>query len=189
MTDTKCTNKDESVLWEKHVPIKVSDGTTFAYLNDEISIPALYSELVHKLYTATPEDNFVLIINNGGGVVETAIMLVDAMKRSAATVNVLVTGFAASAATIIALAADNLEISDHTAFMIHNYSAGMGGKGHELKARQAFMDKSLNVAFKSYYEGFLTEAEMDEVIEGKDFWMDAEEVRTRWDNRLNLRGN
>jgi len=38
--------------------------------------------------------------------------------------------------------------------MIHNYSGGMSGKGHEMKARQKFTDEHLNDAFKYFYKGF-----------------------------------
>lgn len=113
--------------WDKHVPIKQEDGTTFVYITDDIEIPAAYNELVHSLYTATEDDTFVFVINSGGGVVESAVMIIDAINRSAATVNMLVSGFAASAATILALSGDNLEIADHSSWMIHNYSAGMVG--------------------------------------------------------------
>lgn len=45
------------------------------------------------------------------------------------------------------------------------------------------MDESLNKAFAEYYGGFLTEEEIDKVIEGTDLWMGPEEVRERWENR------
>lgn len=169
--------------WDKHVPIKSEDNLHFTYITDDIEIPAAYNELVHKLFNATEDDTFIFVINSGGGVVESAVMLTDAIQRSAATVKMLVTGFAASAATILALSGDELEIADHSAFMIHNYSAGMAGKGNELKARQTFMDQSLNDAFNFYYNNFLTKEEIDRVIEGTDLWMGPDEVRERWAKR------
>ena len=169
--------------WDKHVPIKSEDNTHFTYITDDIEIPAAYNELTHKLYTATEDDTFIFIINSGGGVVESAVMLTDAIKRSAATVKMLVTGFAASAATILALSGDELEIADHSAFMIHNYSTSLHGKGNEVRARQTFMDDSLNKAFKDYYKDFLTEKEIEDVIAGEDLWMGPEEVIERWNSR------
>lgn len=181
--------RKDQLEWGKHAPIKVVDGITYVYFTDDIQSPAIYNEVVHKLLTATSEDMFVFVINSGGGDVESAIMIVDAVRRSEATVKSFVTGFAASAATILALSAEELEIAEHTPFMVHNYSGGLGGKGHELKARQEFMDKALNDAFKDFYTGFLTEEEMEEVIDGKDMWMGPEDVRRRWDNVLASRGN
>lgn len=45
------------------------------------------------------------------------------------------------------------------------------------------MDQSLNEAFSTYYENFLTPEEIERVIEGTDLWMGPDEVRERWANR------
>lgn len=181
--------KKDQLEWNKPVPLKVEGNTTYIYFTDDIQSPAIYNEAVHKLLTAEEGSEVILMINSGGGDVESAIMLVDAVRRSAANVTSFVTGFAASAATILALSADELEVVDHTPFMIHNYSGGLGGKGHELKARQEFMDKALNDAFTEFYSAFLTKEEMEEVIDGKDMWMGPDEVRERWEKVKVSRGN
>ena len=95
-----------------------------------------------------------------------------------------VTGTVASAGTLIAMACSSLAVSPHVSFMIHNYSGGMAGKGHEMKARQKFTDDHLNEAFTSFYSGFLSKDEMEKVIEGTDIWMTTPEVNTRWEQRV-----
>jgi ATP-dependent protease ClpP protease subunit len=70
-------------------------------------------------------------------------------------------------------------VAEHTAFMVHNYSTGAQGKGHELKAQMDFTDKGLNEAFKKIYGGFLTPHEMELVIAGKDYWFNKEETDAR----------
>ena len=57
-----------------------------------------------------------------------------------------------------------------------------------MKAHQEFLDKTLNAAFKDYYGGFLSEKEMESVIDGKDIWLGTEEVKERWENRKQARG-
>ena len=69
--------------------------------------------------------------------------------------------------------------------MIHNYSTGMQGKGHELKAYQKFTDQELNKTFREYYLGFLTEDEMEDVINGRDIWLNTDEAQKRWKNKKN----
>jgi ATP-dependent protease ClpP protease subunit len=173
---------------KNHTEMVQEDKATFVYLTDEIESPRAYNALLHKLYTATKDDTFTFIINSGGGVVESVIMLTDAIIHSAATVKMKVAGFAASASTVLALAGDELEIANHSTFMIHNYSSsGISGKGHELVARQNFMNKSLNDAFNFYYQGFLTPEEIEKVIGGSDLWMGPEEVRERWLNKQALK--
>lgn len=167
--------------WDITVPIVTSGHHTDCYLSTEIDEPHFYNEVCHTLYTALRGDTITLHLNTPGGVIDSAFMVIDAIKRSKAKVTAHLTGSVASAGTIIALACDKLEVAPHTTFMIHNYSGGNFGKGHELKARQEHTDRALNAAFTDFYLGFLTEQEMQEVIEGRDIWMGPDEVKARWD--------
>lgn len=53
-----------------------------------------------------------------------------------------------------------------------------------MKARQTFMDASITSAFNDFYKGFLTEDEIVDVVEGKDLWMNTEEVISRWKSKI-----
>ena len=53
-----------------------------------------------------------------------------------------------------------------------------------MKARKEFIDSSLKAAFESFYQGFLTEKEMKDVIDGKDMWMGKDEVIERWSYKV-----
>ena len=53
-------------------------------------------------------------------------------------------------------------------------------KGHELKDYINFSNKALNKAFIEIYTGFLTPDEMNEIIDGRDYWLNEEEVTARW---------
>lgn len=183
MNIEKLLNKADSV-WDQYVPIISDKNHTTAYLTDNIEEPSCYNELCFKLKTASPAEVFTLIINTYGGMLDSALMLVDAIKNSQARIKAHISGTVASAGTIIALACDELEVADHTAFMIHNYSSSGGhGKGHELKAMQAFVDSNLNNSFNSIYGGFLSPKEIKEVIDGKDLWMGKTEVLSRFANK------
>ena len=178
-------------IWEKYVPILTSKNNTTAYLTDTIEAPSEYNELCHLLKTASPAEVFTLVLNTPGGYIDSAIMIVDAIKASKAKVIAEISGTVASAGTVITLACDEVRIADHTGFMIHNYSASFGSsKGHELKAYQEFTDKTLNEAFRSFYKNFLTEKEMDAVIDGKDLWMNKAEVEARlagtWNKKVHV---
>lgn len=186
MRKNHMTPEAKRTVWEHVVPIVKTDFHTDAYICDGISEPLDYAELYHTLHSAKEHETVTLHINTPGGMIDSAFMIIDAIKASKATVTAYLTGTVASAGTMISLACDKLIVADHTSFMIHNYSAGMMGKGHEMKARQEFTDKSLNEAFKTFYRGFLSEAEMTEVIDGKDMWMGKEEVLTRWNARVAL---
>ena len=90
-----------------------------------------------------------------------------------------VEGVCASAATMIFLCGDSFEVSEHSMFMFHNYSSGVFGKGGEmfdqLKHEREWSAKLL----KEVYKDFLTETEINSILDNKDIWMDGEEVIKR----------
>lgn len=176
--------KEVTRIWDLYVPYVKSTNQLDVYINTNIDEPSCYSEICYILSTLTKEETVNFHINTPGGILDSAFQLVDAIKGCRATTVAKLTGTVASAGTIIALSCDKLIIAEHTSFMIHNYSAGAYGKGNELKARQEHIDKSTNHAFKEFYSGFLTDKEVEEVINGKDIWLTADEVRMRWQCKL-----
>ena len=176
--------KEVTRIWDLYVPYVKSTDQLDVYLNTGIDEPSYYSEICYILSTLTEDETVYFHINTPGGILDSAFQLVDAIKGCRATTIAKLTGTVASAGTIIALSCDKLIVAEHTSFMIHNYSAGAYGKGNELKARQEHIDKSTNHAFKEFYSGFLTDKEVKEVINGKDIWLTADEVRMRWQRKL-----
>jgi len=151
------------------------------YITEDIDNPNTYNEVIHTLRNSDPTQTITLFINTDGGVLDSAISLVGAIRDSYATTVAHLSGTVASAGTIIALACDELIIDDHTKFMVHTYSTGMSGKGNEVKAQQEFMAVAIKDLLSDVYEGFLTADELDALIEGKDFWFNKEEVLFRWE--------
>lgn len=176
-------------VWDQLVPIVQNRMHTDAYLTDGIDEPSYYNELCHILRNASKGETVNLYINTPGGIIDSAFMIVDAIKSSKAKVTAYLAGTVASAGTIISLSCDNLVVADHTAWMSHNYSGAVGGKGHEMKARQEFIDKSLRDAFYSFHAGFFTDEEIESIIEGKDMWLGKDEVLTRWENKKRFNKN
>lgn len=176
--------KEVTRIWDLVVPYVKSTNQLDVYINTSIDEPSCYSEICYILSTLTEDETVYFHINTPGGILDSAFQLVDAIKGCRATTVAKLTGTVASAGTIIALSCDKLIIAEHTSFMIHSYSSDAYGKGSELKARQEHIDKSTNHAFKEFYSGFLTDKEVKEVINGKDIWLTADEVRMRWQCKL-----
>ena len=178
--------REKHTIWDNMLPIVVHDnGDLEAYITESIDEPSVYNELCHRLRLAPASSTVTLHINTPGGIIDSALMIIDAIKASKAKIIGYLTGTVASAGTIIALACDELIVGEHTTFMIHNYSSsGIHGKGHELKAYQNFIDSHLEAAFRSFYRGFLTTKEMTSVIDGQDLWLNQAEVLKRWEAKL-----
>lgn len=172
--------------WESYVPISSFENTHYVYLTNTFDEPNYYNELCHMLYNANDYEEFILVINSPGGILDSVFMIIDAIKNTKANVICKLAGTVASAGTILALSCDELMISSNLTFMVHNYSSGFQGKGHEMKARQNFIDRELNKSFKEFYSGFLSDEEIEDVIDGKDIWLNESEVLDRWNNKKSV---
>lgn len=149
------------------------------YLCGDIESADEYIQWFDTIRHSSETDVIKIYINSYGGDVFTAIQFMRALKETSATVVMSVEGACMSAATMIFLCGDSFEVSEHSAFMIHTYSGGMIGKGHEMHS-QAQYERAWSInLIKEVYEGFLTDAEIQKVIDGADMWMDGDEVVKR----------
>jgi ATP-dependent protease ClpP protease subunit len=82
-----------------------------------------------------------LRINSPGGDVFAAQTICQAIRDTGANVIAHVDGYAASAATVIATAADEVEISDGGFFMIHNAWTWAMGNANDLTATATLLSK------------------------------------------------
>lgn len=103
----------------------------YSWYGDEITPAAFNADL--KGMGAV--DEITVRINSGGGDVFAAVAIYTRLKEHKAKISVKIDGWCASAATIIAMAGDTIEISVGGIFMIHDPAAGVLGyyKADELK--------------------------------------------------------
>ncbi len=149
------------------------------YLSGEIGDPEEYTDWFHIIRTAGEEDLITIHINSGGGDLSTAIQFMRALKESSAIIVTSAEGYCMSAATLIFLCGDNVEISEHSMFMFHNYSGGIMGKGGEMYDSIAHEKRWSESLWRAEYKDFLTEPEIESMLAGKDIWMDGDEVLRR----------
>lgn len=153
----------------------------YGAIEDDINI---YSELLNVLRTGNENDTVIIYINSEGGVLRMALQIANAMLTTQARVITSLDGEASSAATLIFLAGEEYIINPNCSFMIHNYSAGVWGKGHELQAHIDHRRLTVTKIMKDFYCKLLSEDELEDVIKGRDIWMDSDELTTRLENVL-----
>ena len=156
------------------------------YLNGNIEGPDKYVEWNHIIRTASERDVIYFHINCYGGDVMTAVQLMRVMAESQAQIIASVEGACMSAATFIFLIADSFEISEHSMFMFHNYSGFSFGKGNEMREQINHEDKWSKHLLESIYKDFFTEKEIEEIANGRDYWMAPDEVGKRLEKRAEL---
>ena len=178
------TKHESDSIWDNYVPIIKQGNTYGVYLTDSIEGPAEYNQLIYLLGNLDHYHTVNIFINNGGGSVDSAFMIREAILNCQATTVAHLFGAVASAATVIALSCNDLIVSPFLSFMVHNYSHGTGNdSGNRIKNYVDFTDRELKRAFRSIYKGFLTEEEMMDVTErDKEIWLNEVEVAERWIN-------
>lgn len=92
-------------------------------------------------FNAIKAKNIHLRINSPGGVVFDAEAMRTAIRQHSANVIAHVDGWAASAAAGVAIAANEVEISDGAMFMIHNAWGWPSGNSKELREYADLLDK------------------------------------------------
>lgn len=149
------------------------------YISGDIQSPENYTDAFEMIRGCGENDIIRIHINSPGGNLFTAIQFMRVLREAEATIVCSVEGQCMSAATLIFLGADSFEISDHSAFMFHNYSTMMGGKGGELYDSITFDRKWSENMMKTEYEGLLTEEEIRDILNNKDIWLDADDMSSR----------
>lgn len=115
-------------------------------------------------------------INSPGGDVFAALAMYNGLKASGKTVNVVVMGVAASAASLIAMAGDTITMPKNTFMMIHNPWSFAQGNAEELRDTADTLDK-IGGSLKAVYAARtgMDEAELDALL-ATDTWLTADEA-------------
>lgn len=149
------------------------------YLVDEIGEPCDYIELCNVLRSASPNDEVLIRFNSGGGLLSTGDMVINAINESQAHVHGYIEHACGSMATMIFLACHSWSLSETAEFFVHSASGGTVGKEHENYASIMFARKKLHKMVRNRYAGFLTEAEIENVLNGQDYYFDSEQIAER----------
>ena len=124
--------------------------------------------------------NITVRINSLGGIVDDALAIHDALKEHKARVTTVITGFCASAATVIAMAGDERLMSPTALMLIHKcWSMGYGNE-NELEEQLDMQRKTNEVIKRTYREHWKgTEEELDALMDanyGHGKWLTSEEA-------------
>ena len=149
------------------------------YIDGEITGTEDYFHIINTLRSALEGDVIHISINSPGGLLNTAQVLCKEIYNSTAFVYCSVYGECSSAATAIAFACDDWDISPNAQFLIHNASYGAGGNGAAVKAHVDFSHELLTRFVEEHYTGILTEDEMKDLLNDKELYFFGGEILAR----------
>ncbi len=117
-----------------------------------------------------------LRLNSPGGSVFDAVAIYNALQRHAGTVTVSIDGIAASAASYIAMAGDEIIMPENAFLMIHDPSGMVMGTSAEMRSMAEALDKIEASLLRGYAEKS-GKAEKDIAkLMAKETWLDAAEA-------------
>jgi ATP-dependent protease ClpP protease subunit len=163
--------------------------THLVFIDDDITDPRNYRDVIHCLATCSENDSVNLLVNSSGGRTDSIWQIIEAMKGCRGDVSVTVIGAAYSAASMLACMAPECYIAESAEFMLHTAHYGSIGTVPNVKGQTDFATRQINRLLDTAYKGFLTDKELQELKNGKEFWFDAEEAGKRMTRRYKyLRG-
>ena len=181
------TNPNNKIFWEFKASATAPNGESSAaelILYGDISQTSWWGDEVtpkqfdSDLAALGDVDEIVVRINSGGGDVFAANAIYTRLKDHKAHITVKVDGWAASAATIIAMAGDTIQIPANGVFMIHNPK--MGAHGYYSAEEFVKLSEELTVIKQSIINGYCLKTGKDEAeisaLMNKETWLDGKQA-------------
>ena len=163
---------------------------TFKYtmfIDDDITSPCNYRDEFDLLENAQEGDIVTININSGGGRLDTTLQFISLIDTCQGHVITKLSGQACSGAAMILLSGHEIQISSLAELMAHSASGGYGGKVSDIASYAKHSESHTNDIMDNIYQGFLTDEEMLELHKGKEFWMKADEISSRLEQRSKIR--
>ena len=153
----------------------------------EFGDPKLYQAYFKVLDEAREEDQIIFYFNSPGGSVHTLNLFLNSLRRCKSKYILARVNYAASAAAFLALYCDNIEFNTHSTLMLHTYSSGFWGKGQEVQADVDHTKKNYEDLIRYISRKILTPEEIEQMLNGKDFYFTGEEAIKRLRSRAKER--
>jgi ATP-dependent Clp endopeptidase proteolytic subunit ClpP len=152
-----------------------SDVATKNVLGLNKALRELGAEIQHSsaILECASADIF-LHINSHGGDLFAGLAAMDEIRKSKVPVISIIDGCAASAATLMSIAANKRLINKHAYMLIHQLSSGMWGKYKEMKDEMENVDNMMKTIRDVYLEYTkIPKKKLNEILD-HDLWLDAE---------------
>jgi len=131
---------------------------------------------MNQLINSLESDTLLVRINSGGGSVFEGLSIYNTLAMSDKHVVCRVEGIAASIASIIALAGDEVEICENAYMMIHNPSGAVyGGEAEQLRKIADVLDKITETLIDVYEEKTGLDRKKIRTMMDKTTYLDAKE--------------
>lgn len=152
----------------------------YGFISDERVFSQEFVEFLCKARDAGDSDMLEIRICSEGGSIRAAKVIMNLIQECySKDCTTIIEQEACSAAALIFLCGNNRIAYEDSYLMLHNYSAGFYGKGHELKAQARAVDTLLEAMFTRILSRYLSDREIADLFEGKDLYFDVKSMCAR----------
>ena len=162
-TARKQGGKAEIVIFDEIGQSFFSEGVTAKAVNEQLKSFGDVSEITVR-------------INSPGGAVFDGLAIYNLLKQSSARIVVEIDGLAASAASVIAMAGDDIRMSANALMMIHPAQGVISGDADDLRERADVMDKITDNMVNIYAARTGLPREDLAALVSEDTWLSASEA-------------
>ena len=177
----------QEIMLENNQPIYgnvKSSGLVYEYfIFGEVGDPQNYIPMIETLDSCEENDVVNIRINTVGGNLDTAISIIHAIRRSKAKVIGHADGYVYSAGSAILFSCPNLVINEYSSFMFHDANHGIFGKLNETYVSVGAVKDILSRIYHDVYSSVFTKEEIESILEGKDVYLNADQVLERINQR------
>ena len=145
-----------------------------SWFGDEITPESLH-DLLYGTEDTLPEDVHIRL-NSYGGSCNAAVRMFDDIRAYPGNVMITISGTAASAATVVAMAADRLEMTPGSLFMIHDPSTVAYGNERDMDEAKAVLHACKESILNMYGTRIRVSREDAADKMSATSWMDANEA-------------
>lgn len=158
------------------------------YLTDEgVNGTDSHLDQLEAILDATANDVVeVYCLGCGGGSADTIIMLLNALANSPAHTVTILEGHNASAASMPMMVTDDVRVGMYSSVMFHSVAGGVAGSMTNTAEAAKFYEQHYNKFFADLYNKFFSPEELSLIQNGREIYMDSEEIKRRLELRAEL---
>ncbi len=136
-------------------------------------------KIIHTLQKGNFNDLVELHISSQGGDTLELMELYNILNSKYNGIVTTYLNYGYSAGALAFLFGQERIVYEHSDFMIHSYSAGLGGKREDLLNQMVHQDIQITKFFEKILGEYFTKEELQKINDGKDYWLNSIEMLER----------
>lgn len=183
-------NEDQELLQQEKYLDYTSNTLPIVTITIPIDEPiresSYYRYVAKGIEDLTENDQVRFNISSVGGMLSGLETLLSALDKTDAVSVACINSDCHSAASILALKCDIIEVTQYAQMLVHYVTFGVGGPSNHVFKHSEHIKKVSEKLFRETYYGFLSEDEINKCIDDDyQLWLDAEQIRERLEQRQN----